>query len=122
VRIVLADDHAAVRGCLRTILEFESDFHVVGEAADGKEAIELAEQARPDVILMDVNMPRTDGVEATRAITSRHPEIGVVGLSANEEHRSARAMLAAGAAAYVSKSADVEEIAGAVRAAAVNGR
>ena len=102
-RIVLVDDHALVRDGLRSILAEHPDLCVVGEASDGEMAIEVARQLRPDVILMDVNMPRMNGLEATRLITTEFPEITVVGLSMQDDEQTDLSMQKAGAIGLVSK-------------------
>ena len=103
IRILLADDHRIVREGLMVMLRGQTDFQVVGEAADGLEAVERAGALRPDVIVMDVSMPRLGGVEATRRIKEQHPEICVVGLSLHEAEDMAGAMGDAGASAYLRK-------------------
>ena len=102
-RIVLVDDHAMVRDGLRSILEAHPDMCVEAEASDGQTAVELARQLRPDVIVMDVNMPGMNGVEATRRITTEFPEITVVGLSVHDDPGTALSMQKAGAIGMVSK-------------------
>ena len=115
VRILIADDMKVVRMAIGLTLGGVPDFQVVGEAADGQRAVELAAQLHPDVVLMDVNMPRMDGVEATRRITAEFPEVRVVGLSMHEGEWAGRRMLDAGAAAYVSKSEPTASLVAAIR-------
>jgi len=91
-----------------TLIADDERIRVVGESADGVEAIEAIERLRPDVVLMDVNMPRMNGVEATRCIHERWPEVRVVGLSVQDDHATRQSMIAAGAASFVSKSATAE--------------
>jgi PAS domain S-box-containing protein len=110
LRIVLADDHAMVRQGLRSILDSYQDVSVVGEAADGEEAIELARLLRPDVIVMDVNMARMDGIEATRRIKAEWPFILVVGLSFSNPSQIEPLLLQAGASRYVSKDAAGDQL------------
>lgn len=117
VRIVVADDHPIVRASLRAILLTQRDFDVVGEAEDGQAAVELAERLRPDVVLMDVRMPRMDGIEATQRITGSTPEVVVVGLSMEQSVRVREAMLRAGAVTFITKDCDPGGIAEAVRRA-----
>ncbi len=105
-RIVIADDHALVRDGLRRLLEDWPEFEVVGEATTGREAVALADQLRPDVIVMDVSMPEMDGIEATRRIRERWPGVTIIGLSTEEKPEGLHAIERAGAAAYVSKSDD----------------
>lgn len=110
VRVLVVDDHRIVREGLVSMLGEQPGLEVVGEAADGEEAIERAAMLRPEVIVMDVAMPRLDGVEATRRIVQRQPETAVIGLSLHEEDEVARAMLGAGARAYLRKDGPAEEL------------
>ena len=116
LRIVLADDHAMVRQGLRSILDSYPDISIVGEAADGEQAVELAGQLNPDVVVMDVNMPKVDGVEATRRIKARWPGITVVGLSVSTAAQVESLLLDAGASCYVSKEAAGIHLYGAILA------
>jgi PAS domain S-box-containing protein len=115
IRVLLADDHAVVREGVARLLAGEPDVEVVGQAADGHEAVRLARALRPDVVLMDVSMPGLDGVAATRAIHEDLPDVRVVGLSMFEEADEAEAMREAGAVDYVTKSAPASELVAAVR-------
>lgn len=111
VRVLVVDDHTLVRNGIVTALKLDNRVRVIGEAGDGFEAIAAAEQHQPDVVLMDVNMPRMNGIEATREIGRRWPGMIVVGLSMqNKEDGPARAMSEAGAAAFLSKSDDLEQM------------
>ena len=103
LRILLVDDHAMVRQGLRSVLENYQDLEVIGEAGDGESAIALASSLKPDVVVMDINMPKIDGIEATRHIVSNHPDIVVIGLSVQNERHVEEAMLNAGAAVFVTK-------------------
>jgi PAS domain S-box-containing protein len=114
LRILLADDHAMVRQGLRSILEAYRDISVVGEAADGEEAVEMAGALAPDVIVMDVNMARMDGIEATRRVKARWPGIIVVGLSVSTRAQVESHLLEAGASGYVSKEAAGDQLYGAI--------
>lgn len=123
IRILLADDHRIVREGLTVMLRGQNDFQVIGEAADGLEAIERANALRPDVVVMDVSMPRLGGVEATRRIKEQHPDIRIVGLSLHEAEDMAGAMSQAGASAYLRKDgpshqlfATIREVCGGSRA------
>jgi len=115
IRVLIADDHTIVRSGLRLLLEAEADIEVVGEALDGNEAQLLAESLKPDVILMDIAMPRVDGVEATRQIKSRWPEINVLVLTMHRTDDYFFEMLKAGASGYVLKGAETDELIHAVR-------
>lgn len=110
VRVMIADDYAALRAALARALRVNSQIEVVGEASDGYSAVRLAALLRPDVVLMDINMPGLDGVEATRRIVQQDPDVKVVGLSVHCFEFYARQMLDAGAHAYVLKDADVGEL------------
>ncbi|OQW32627.1 MAG: hypothetical protein A4E19_04490 [Nitrospira sp. SG-bin1] len=103
VRILLVDDHQIMRQGLRSMLETEPGFEVAAEAMDGEIAVELAASLHPDVILMDINMPKLNGVEATRRIKHRFPGITVIGLSMHEDPKLEQLMYEAGASAYLSK-------------------
>ena len=105
MRVLLADDHAMVRQGLRSLLEVYRDVTVIGEAADGEEAVELTRLLCPDVIVMDVNMAKMDGIEATRQIKARWPSIMVIGLSFSNPSQVEPLLLQAGASCYVSKDA-----------------
>ena len=99
IRVVIADDHALFREGLRAVLEEHCRFQVVGEAQDGLDALELAREICPDVVLMDIHMPRMNGIEATRQITGLCPQVRVIGLTMHDERPAYAAMLEAGAAA-----------------------
>ena len=117
IRVLIADDHAMVRQGLCGLLAGYADIHVVGEAANGEEAIALARQWQPDVVLMDVNMPVMDGIEATRRIKESLPGTIVIGLSVQNTPHVAHEMREAGAAAFVNKEAAVEDLYQAVQTA-----
>jgi DNA-binding NarL/FixJ family response regulator len=104
------DDHEIFREGLMSILEEVDGIKVVGEAYDGVQAVEKARDLRPDVILMDVNLPVMNGIEATHTITKEMPDVRVIGLSVNSENDMADSMLAAGAAAYITKGGPSEEL------------
>ena len=118
IRILVADDHATVRAGLARLLAQETDMEVVGEAGNGREAVELTDRLRPDVILMDIRMPVLDGIGATRAIRSAHPESRVIGLSMYNEAEHVHVMRAAGAEALLSKSGEPKTLLAAIRACA----
>ncbi|MEO7836694.1 MAG: response regulator transcription factor, partial [Acidimicrobiales bacterium] len=117
VRVVLADDHTLLREGLRRSLE-EGGIVVVAEAADGDQAILLAEEHRPDVVLMDVSMPGVDGVEATRTIRSRMPDVDVVILTMHADQSVIEAAVRAGAAGYLVKDCTTDEILATIEAVA----
>ena len=115
ISVLLADDHAIVRRGFRRLLEDDPGLVVVGEASDGDEAIRLAAQLRPHVVVMDANMPNTNGLAATRAIAEQWPGIGVLMLSMHSEQTLVRQALEAGAKGYVLKNAMDLDLAAAVR-------
>jgi PAS domain S-box-containing protein len=110
IRILLVDDHALVRNGLSSVLRYNPDLQVVGEAADGQEAVALAAALKPDVVIMDVNMPKMDGVEASRLIKQDLPSTVVIGLSMHEGGHHEAAMRESGAAAYLTKDAAAERL------------
>ena len=116
IKILLADDHAMVREGLQNLLERQKDFQVVGEASDGHEAIQLVDELVPDVVLMDVGMPGLNGLEATRQIKARHPDVAVLILTIHDEEEYICGLLEAGASGYLVKSAYGQELVHAVRA------
>ncbi len=114
IRVLIADDEALLRGGVRMILDAQPDIEVVGEAADGADAVEQARRLRPDVVLMDVRMPDMDGLEATRAIKRDRPLVGVLMVTMHEDPDYLLEALKAGAAGYVLKEADQDELVSAV--------
>lgn len=116
IRVVLADDHAVVRKGIREFLEAEPDITVVAEAIDGEQAVALVAEHRPDVAVLDIQMPQVGGVEATRRIKAEYPEVRVLILSAYDDDPYVFALLQAGASGYVLKTADSAELVQAVRA------
>lgn len=112
--ILIADDHPLYRRSVRAILEDEGDFEVVGEASNGIEAVSMAEEKRPDVILMDIAMPELDGLEATRQIKAKYPKTAVLVLTIHNDEQHALTILEAGAAGYLTKSVFGEDIVHAV--------
>jgi DNA-binding NarL/FixJ family response regulator len=116
IHVVLADDHAVVRKGIREFLEAEPDITVVAEAIDGEQAVALVAEHRPDVAVLDIQMPQVGGVEATRRIKAEYPEVRVLILSAYDDDPYISALLQAGASGYVLKTADSAELVRAVRA------
>ncbi|NLF31334.1 MAG: response regulator transcription factor [Planctomycetes bacterium] len=116
IRVLLADDHVVMRQGLSHLLRNEPDIEVIAEASDGKTAVDLVRQFKPDVVLMDISMPEMDGVEATRIVHAEHPAVRIVGLSMFQEGQAAARMKAAGAAAYLTKSGPSDELLAAIRA------
>lgn len=114
-RILLADDHRMLRQGIANLIRNQPDLEIVGEAGDGREAVELASRLQPEVILMDVSMPRMSGIEAARCIHRDNPTIRIIGLSMYEETDRAHAMRQAGAVDYLTKSGPVEELIDAIR-------
>lgn len=118
IRILLVDNHPLVRRTIRTLLERNDGIKVVGEAKDGAEAVEQAIVLKPDVVVMDVKMPQMDGLQATKAIRARQPEIGVVLISMYSAADLDESIHKAGAAAFVAKAAVLAELLPAVHLAA----
>jgi len=115
-RVVLADDHAVVRKGIREFLEEAPDIIVVAEAANGREALQAVAEHHPAVVVLDIQMPELSGIEATRRIKARYPEVGVLILTAYDDDPYIFALLQAGAGGYVLKTASAEELVQAVRA------
>jgi DNA-binding NarL/FixJ family response regulator len=115
IRVVIADDHAVVREGTRTLLEREEDMQVVGEAADGEEAIKRIEELKPDVAILDISMPKLSGIEVTRRIKPRFPSTAILILTAYDNDEYIFALLEAGAAGYLLKDAHGREVVEAVR-------
>jgi len=115
IRILLVDDHTVMRRGLASMLRHETDIEIIGEAENGQEAIEKAHQLVPDVILMDISMPRMNGLEATRLIHAELPSVRIIGLSMFDEEERAAAMIDAGASAYTAKCQPPEVILAAIR-------
>ena len=116
IKILIADDHAVVREGTRQILEQEPDLEVVGEASDGEETVRLAGSLKPDVAIIDIEMPRMDGIEATKRIKTEYPAITILILSAYDDDQFVFSLLEAGAAGYLLKTIRGKELVDAVRA------
>ena len=116
VRILLADDHTVMRAGLRLLLERHENFEVIGEAADGREAVEIAAEQKPAVVVMDVAMPHLNGVEAARQILSRNPDIAIVMLSMHSDESYVLRSLKAGARAYLLKDSAEADLIAAIQA------
>jgi len=116
IRILLADDHTVMRAGLRLLLERQPDFEVVAEAEDGRQGVDLADVHAPDVVVMDIAMPRLNGIEAARQIAIRHPQTAVVILSMHVDESYVMRALKAGARAYLLKDSAEADLIGAVRA------
>lgn len=117
-RIVLADDHELVRYAMRTVIEAEGDLEVVGEAANGEEAIKACETLMPDVLVLDLRMPGMSGVEVARNVRERHKSVNVLVLTSFDEDEELFGVLAAGACGYLLKDSRPERIVHAIRAVA----
>jgi len=118
VRVLLADDHGVVRKGLRFLLERQPDMEVVGEAADGREAVSLAAEVNPDIIIMDIAMPLLNGIDATAQIVKRNPKVGVIILSMHSDEGYLVRILTAGAKGYLLKDSADADIVRAVQAVA----
>jgi len=116
IKILLAEDHAVVRESIREALSREPEFKVVGEASDGDEAVKLARDLKPDVILMDVAMPRLNGIEATRQIKAFQPAVSILVLTAYDDEQYIFSVLSAGAAGYLLKDVGVSDLVEAIKA------
>lgn len=116
IRVLLADDHALFRRGLRSMLALEADMEIVGEAADGQEAQELATELHPDVVLLDINMPRVTGIQAAAELRRAHPNLGIVMLTMFAEDEIIEEALAAGADSYLRKDTPFDDLVATVRA------
>ncbi len=115
IQVLLADDHRVVRAGIRQILEREADIRVIAEAEDGEEALTLIEKHKPDVVVLDIQMPKISGIEVTHRARIRFPEVGILILTAYDDTPYVLAVLQAGANGYVLKTADARELVQAVR-------
>ena len=117
IRVMLVDDHQMVRNGLATFLLVHDDLELVGEASDGEEALRVFEESRPDIVLMDLKMPRMDGVEATRRLLERVPEAHIIALTSFEDETLVQKALEAGASGYLLKDIGADDLADAIRKA-----
>lgn len=117
IRILIADDHDVVRSGLRMLLRSRQDIAIVGEAADGEEAVHLAEKLHPDLAILDISMPKLDGIAATKIIKQNQPDMKIVVLTVHEEEEYAYQILQAGANGYLLKNAGKKEIFQAIQSA-----
>jgi RNA polymerase sigma factor (sigma-70 family) len=115
-RVLLADDHRLMRSGLRLVVEQNPDFQVVGEADDGRQAVALANEMKPDVVVMDIGMPNLNGIEASRQITEAHPDIAVVMLSMHSDEGYVLRALKSGARAYLLKDSAEADLSRAIQA------
>lgn len=118
IRIMIAEDHKTVRSGMKLLIESQPDMSVVGEAGDGSETIEIAEEIKPDVLVMDISMPKLNGLEATRKLKSIVPAVKIVILTRHTDAAFLQELLQAGVSAYVLKQSESEELLMAIRAAA----
>lgn len=116
IKILIADDHPMMRQALRDILKRQSDFVIIGEASNGKEAIQMADTLSPRIVIMDISMPELNGLEATHQIKTKHPEIAVLVLTVHNDSEHILSILDAGAEGYLTKDAFEDEIVQAIRA------
>jgi NarL family two-component system response regulator LiaR len=117
IRVMLVDDHQMVRNGLATFLLVHDDLELVGEAGDGEEALRVFEETQPDVVLMDLKMPRMNGVEATRALVARAPQVCIIALTSFEDENLVQRALEAGASGYLLKDIGTDDLADAIRKA-----
>jgi signal transduction histidine kinase/CheY-like chemotaxis protein len=127
VRVLIADDHRVVREGIQSFLSQEDWLEIVGQAADGRQAVLMTRDLQPDVVIMDISMPELNGIEATRIITGENPHVRIIGLSMHQQQDMASAMISAGAERYLTKGGPAEDLVQAVRelgapAASENGR
>lgn len=115
IRILIADDHPLLRQALKNVLEKQTDFEVVAEAGDGEEAVKLAGELTPDIVIMDISMPRLNGLEATKQIKVKYPEISVLVLTIHNDNEHILNILQAGAGGYLIKSVYGDEVIHAIR-------
>jgi DNA-binding NarL/FixJ family response regulator len=116
IRLLIVDDHALLREGLKKILTLQNDFEILADAADGREAHRLAVELLPDIVLMDVNMPHLNGIEATRLITAECPGVKIIALTIHDEEEYVHELVRAGVSAYVLKDIDADSLVETIRA------
>jgi DNA-binding NarL/FixJ family response regulator len=116
IRVLLADDHSLMRAGIRALLKEVPGVEVVGEANNGQQALDLVEEMKPDIVLMDIMMPEMNGLDATKRVVARHPKVRVIMLSMNASEEHVLHALRAGASGYLLKNIGPEELEGAIRA------
>ena len=114
IRVIIVDDHTVVRSGLGAVLDVSEGIELIGEAGDGEEAVRICESLQPDVILMDLQMPKMDGVEATRLIHGKWPQIHIIALTSYKEKEYVEGVLKAGATSYLLKNVSAEELVSAI--------
>src|SRR5215510_14653983 len=122
IRVLIAEDHEMVREGLKLILSSQSDIEVVGDAGDGRTAIEFAQSLKPDVVIMDISMPQMNGLNATVKLKGRGPDVQVLALTRHKDHGYLQQILRAGASGYVLKQSSPSEVVHAIRAVAKGGK
>jgi DNA-binding NarL/FixJ family response regulator len=115
INIVVVDDHPLIRSSLMNILNQQSDFAVIGEAEDGEQAIAVVDEIKPDIVIMDISLPKLNGLEATRVIKKKHPGVAVLALTVHSDDEHVLSILEAGADGYLTKSVFSDEIVQAIR-------
>ena len=117
IRVLIVDDHPLFRAGIRSLLGSQHHIDVVGEAGDGKTAIQLVYELRPDVVLMDITLPQMSGIQATLQIKTDFPHVAIIGLSIHDSQEMAQAMAAAGSSVYLTKEAAADDLFHAIEAA-----
>lgn len=116
IKVAIAEDHQSLIDGIDLLLKYEEDITLVGTANDGKALLELIQEKKPDVILMDIKMPKIDGITATKSITAQHPNMGVIAFSMFDQEDAIQKMIAAGAKGYLLKNSPLEEVLTAIKA------